>query len=161
MKQGHNIHWNIPFEVHRRDAIRELLNIFTPAVLARIIFAIIAVFLGAFFASQRYLPGLEFDWVMAFLKSIGALLFILATLCLITFVPPAITVTSKGITVFQGQSAKLHLFRDLVECRIIEESGLYYLVFRRGDQAKTRKLAVSPKIDIEQLLSILNTPKIS
>jgi hypothetical protein len=160
MKKSYSISWNIPFAVHRADAIRELSVIFSPAVLMRIVLAFIAVFIGAFYASQRYLPELEFDWIMAFLKCAGVLVVILAMCCAISFAPPSITVTPKGITVFQGQSSRLHLFNDLVECRITEErEGFSFLVFRRRDQNKIREFAVSPKIKLDELSAMLDAYK--
>ena len=96
------ISWWVPLSFQAAQARGELAKIFTVAALLRILAAIALVFFVSSYVLARVVPDLEFDWLHTFIKCLGLLGVILAMSCLITLVPPFVTITPQGISISQG-----------------------------------------------------------
>jgi hypothetical protein len=152
MIEKNKLHWWVPFRYQAEQAQREIPSVFSMGVLVRIVLVILGIFLLAAYLLPQRIPNLEFDWLGAFQKCMGALVLILAMCCALAFAPPMVMVTPKGIVVSQGHHSKLYPYADLCELRI-EESGAVYpmLIFRTRSQREAKKFPVSPKISLDDL----------
>lgn len=86
---------------------RELRTLISPRLWLRVLalVTIIVVPLAAFV--QAHVPGLQFNWSLALLKSIGLFgLYISAISIMLMLLPPRITVNHRGISVQHGNSAR-------------------------------------------------------
>ena len=150
------LQWWVPFRYQAEQAKREIPAVFSKDVLIRIVLAIFAIFILVSYVLPQRIPDLEFDWFAAFLKCMGALALILAMCCAIAFVPPMVTVTSKGILVSQGQHFRLYPYAELCELRILEEGVAYpMLLFRTRSQHEPKQFPISPKIALDDLRMLI------
>jgi hypothetical protein len=104
------------------------------------------------------MPGVEFDWLAAFLKCLGGLVVILAMCCALAFVPPMVTVSSKGVAISQGQTGRLYPYAQLTELRIDDTSSPYpMLLLRTQSQHESKGYPISPKVDLDALRAFIDT----
>jgi hypothetical protein len=108
MSEIYKLQWWVPFRYQTEQARCEIHAVFSRDVLIRIVLVILGIFLLVAYLLPQMIPDLEFDWLGAFLKCMGALVLILAMCCALAFVPPMVMVTPSGIIVSQGQHSKLY-----------------------------------------------------
>ncbi len=162
MKEKSKMQWWVPMSYHVAQAKRDLRIIFSPIAIARIVLAIVMIFIAAAYLLPRRIPDFEFDWFSAFFKCMGFLLVILGMGCALAFIPPMLTVTTKGITVSQGQHARLYRYADLAELRIGESGAPHpMLIFRLRSQSEPKQYPVSQKIVIDDLNALIDKNRVT
>jgi hypothetical protein len=158
MTEKTKLQWCVPMTYHAEEARRELSAIFSPAAIGRIILATLAIFAMAAYLLPKWIPELEFDWVSALVKCMGVLVLILAVGSALSFIPPIVRLTTKGVLVTQGQSSTLYPFAELAELRI-EEPGPRFpmLVLRLRSQQEAKRYPISPKIKLDDVRTWIDT----
>lgn len=157
MTGKHKLQWWVPLSYQAEQAKSDLRKIFSPAAVVRIVLAVAAIFVAAAYLLPQWVPGVEFDWTMAFLKCMGFLVVILGMCCALAFIPPKLTVSPTGVLVNQGQHSRFYPYAELAEIRI-EDTGtrLPMLLLRMRSQSETKQYPIPPEIVIDDLQRLID-----
>ena len=156
MRTTEQIQWCVPIRYQIGVARRELPTVFPPRVLARLGFATLAIVCAASYGLPKMLPELQVDWTILALKGLGCLIAIVAMCCVITIVPPFVTVSAKGIIITEGQHSRRFSYSDLAEVRIETGSAPWtMLVLRPRQRLKAYVFPVGNGVSLEQLSRII------
>lgn len=155
-KSTDKISWMVPFKWHFPKAKSELSDAFSPAAIIRIMLAIVCVFVAVAYATGKYVPDLEFDWTDAVLKCLISLVAIIGMCFILAILPPSLTVSSGGISITQGQTARLYKFKNMAELCIVENKGEYSILkFRTREQSKVNEYAIASKESLDDLRTLI------
>jgi hypothetical protein len=157
MEKTQTLSWSIPFAIHKQNAIVEIKRAFPAIALVRIAIVFTAIFLPIRFLLPRWLPDLDADWAELYFVPIFGMGLLIGFLCLVSFLPPRISVTIKGIMVQAGQHGVLHRFTDIASIRVDETTKPYAtLKICLLGQQKDKEYPIAPTIPINGLASRIN-----
>jgi hypothetical protein len=162
MLEKSKLQWWVPMSYQAEQARRDLSKIFSPAAIARIILAEVLVFAAVAFLLTQRIPDLQFDWLSAFLKCMGALFIILSMCCALAFIPPMVMVNAKGIAISQAQHCRRYPYAELAELRIEDTASPYpMLLLRMRSQSEPERYPISPRIMLDDLRALIDqyTPR--
>jgi hypothetical protein len=116
------------------------------------VIAVTAVITAAFaWAAIRAFPDLEFNWIGAFLSSVGCLAVGFCFLCaFLWLIPPYIRVNRNGISRQQGQSALWRL-REEIRRVVVDATDSAHPVVRVESTKKPFVAGLSAKIAPSEL----------
>jgi hypothetical protein len=156
MNDRNKLSWWVPMRHQVQQAKRDIPMVFPRVVLFRVIIAAVAIFLAAAYLLPQLFPGLEFDWLQAFLKCMALLAVILAMCCALAFVPPLVMITPKGIVISQGQHCRCYPYGELAELRIEAEASCPMLLLRSRSQRESHQYPISARIDLAELQALID-----
>jgi len=149
--------WSIPFAIHKQNAIQEIRRVFPAIVLFRIAIVYTAVFLPIRFLLPRWLPDLDVNWTQFYFVPMFGWGLVIGFLCLVSFIPPQISVTAKGIMIQTGQRCVLHRFTDIATIRVDGTAKPYAtLKICFLEQQKGKEYLIAPTIPINVLVTRIN-----
>jgi len=145
----YEIKWTVPSRWHRQKVRAELHRILSVSSVLRIALVSILLSLGIWFWLERKLGPLDFNWPRAILISVLAGLGMLFVGAALSFIPPTICISAKGIDVVQSPDHPLRiLYKDMMELSI-QLPDPPILHFRKGK--RDYRYAIAESIDLEQL----------
>jgi len=147
----------MPFAFHKQNAIQEIKRAFPAIAFFRIAIAYTVVFLPIRFFLPRSLPDLDINWTQLYLVPVFGMGLLIGFSCLVSFLPPRISVTAMGIILQTGQRCVLHRFTDIATIRV-DETTKPFATLRICflEQLKDKEYPIAPTIPITVLTTRIN-----
>jgi len=157
MKTKQTLSWSIPFAIHKEKTIQEIKRAFPAIALVRIAIGFTVIFLHIRFLLPKWLPDLDVCWTQLYFVPMFGMGLVMGFLCLVSFFPPQISVTAKGIMIQTGQRCVLHRFTDIASIRVDETTKPFAMlkICFLGQQ-KDKEYPIAPTISIVVLTTTIN-----
>ncbi len=157
MKTKQNMSWYTPFVIHKPTAILEIKRAFPAIAFVRIVIAYTSIFLPIRFLLPRWLPYLDVNWLELYFVPMFGYGIIIVIACLASFIPPRLSVTTKGILVQTGQRCMLYRFSDIAAIRV-DETTKPFATLRISflEQQKDKEFSIAPTIPVTALATMIN-----